>query len=226
MNLKRVDIFQAKTIRGAPKMPTELRYCIEVIVASPATDCGPSCPRSCGGEEGRSQPSENLLSQGWGCEKPTILSDRRQLLRPPLNCRASGFVQSQCELHHNRLYQPAAVGRHVCCGRRQSMPSSKYPSCAGVIVTVRSAASASAVDGHTNRPRSNRFANRHMPWPSCHSTLIRPPRRPRNTNRWPLCGLRLSVSCTSSAKPSKPLRISVCPVASHTCMPLGIGIIG
>src|SRR5262245_8814908 len=30
----------------------------------------------------------------WGCEKPTILSDRRQLLRPPLNCRASGFVQS------------------------------------------------------------------------------------------------------------------------------------
>jgi len=31
---------------------------------------------------------------GWGCEKPTILSDRRQLLRPPLNCHASGFVQS------------------------------------------------------------------------------------------------------------------------------------
>src|SRR5262249_62151900 len=30
MNLKRVHIFQAKTIRGAPKMPTELRYCIEV----------------------------------------------------------------------------------------------------------------------------------------------------------------------------------------------------
>jgi hypothetical protein len=29
-----------------------------------------------------------------GFEKPTILSDRRQLLRPPLNCRASGFVQS------------------------------------------------------------------------------------------------------------------------------------
>jgi DJ-1/PfpI family protein len=24
-----------------------------------------------------------------------ILSDRRRLLRPPLNCRASGFVQSQ-----------------------------------------------------------------------------------------------------------------------------------
>jgi hypothetical protein len=29
-----------------------------------------------------------------GFEKPMILSDRRRLLRPPLNCRASGFVQS------------------------------------------------------------------------------------------------------------------------------------
>jgi len=54
-------------------------------------------------------------------------------------------------------------GRDVCCGRRQSMPSSKYPSCAGVIVTVRSAPSRGAVDGQTKRPRSNRFANKHMP---------------------------------------------------------------
>jgi hypothetical protein len=41
----------------------------------------------------------NLLSEGLGCEKPTILSDRRQLLRQPLNCRASGFVQSQNAVH-------------------------------------------------------------------------------------------------------------------------------
>src|SRR4051812_37135811 len=40
---------------------------------------------------------------------------------------------SQCRV------QPAAVGRHVCCGIRQSIPSSRYPSCAGVIVTVPSA---------------------------------------------------------------------------------------
>ena len=57
-------------------------------------------------------------------------------------------------------------GRDVCCGRRQSMPSSKYPSCAAVIVTVRSAPSRGAVDGQTKRPRSSRFANRHRPWPS------------------------------------------------------------
>src|SRR5215467_6286426 len=30
MKLKRVDIFQAETIRGATKIPTELRYRIEV----------------------------------------------------------------------------------------------------------------------------------------------------------------------------------------------------
>jgi len=34
--------------------------------------------------------SKEILVTG-ACEKPTILSD---LLRPPLNCRASGFVQS------------------------------------------------------------------------------------------------------------------------------------
>jgi hypothetical protein len=37
---------------------------------------------------------KNLLSEGLGCEMPTILSDRRRLLRSPFNCRASGFVQS------------------------------------------------------------------------------------------------------------------------------------
>ena len=31
--------------------------------------------------------------KGWALT-PTILSDRRRLLRPPLDCRASGFVQS------------------------------------------------------------------------------------------------------------------------------------
>src|SRR5262245_12122999 len=38
--------------------------------------------------------------------------------------------------HERRCSHPAACGRHVRCGSRQSIPSSKYPSCAGVIVTV------------------------------------------------------------------------------------------
>jgi hypothetical protein len=55
--------------------------------------------------------------------------------------------------------------------------------------------------------------------------LIRSPRRPRKTNRWPLCGSRFSVSCTTSAKPGKPFLMSVWPVASHTRTPFGTGII-
>jgi hypothetical protein len=39
--------------------------------------------------------------------------------------------------------------------------------------------------------------------------VTRFPRRPRNTNRCPLWGLRLSTSYTCSASPSKPLRMSV-----------------
>src|SRR5215216_2376958 len=41
----------------------------------------------------------------------------------------------------------------------------------------------------------------------------------------PLCGLRCNVSCTSTARPSKPLRMSVWPVASHTRTSLWIEII-
>jgi hypothetical protein len=79
-----------------------------------------------------------------------------------------------------------------------------------------------------NRPPLQRFRGQgmHRPWPSCQRTLIKSPRRPRKTNRWPPCGSRRSVSCTSRAKPSKPLRMSVCPVASHTRTPVGTGIIG
>jgi hypothetical protein len=36
-----------------------------------------------------------------------------------------------------------------------------------------------------------------VPWPSRQSTLISPPRRPRNKNRCPQCGSRLSIFCTA-----------------------------
>ena len=56
-------------------------------------------------------------------------------------------------------------------------------------------------------------------------TLIRPPPRPRKTNRCPHIGSRFSVSCTISDRPGKPLRMSVWPVASQTFTPAGTGII-
>jgi hypothetical protein len=37
-------------------------------------------------------------------------------------------------------HHPAACGRHVFCGIRQSLPSNKYESCAAEIVTTPSAA--------------------------------------------------------------------------------------
>ncbi len=82
---------------------------------------------------------------------------------PKMESQYARLVSRQSRNDSQCRNQPAACGRHVCCGRRQSMPSSKYPSCAGVIVTVRSAPSRATVDGQTKRPRSSRFANRHMP---------------------------------------------------------------
>ncbi len=51
------------------------------------------------------------------------------------------------------------------------------------------------------------------------------PRLPRKTYKSPPCGSRFSVSCTCSAKPFMPRRMSVRPTASHTRIPLGTGII-
>ena len=65
-----------------------------------------------------------------------------------------------------------------------------------------------------------------MPRPSCQRILIRSPRRPRNTNKSPAWGSRRSPSCTCSASPFMPRRMSVCPVAIHTRTPERIGIIG
>ena len=53
---------------------------------------------------------------------------------------------------------PAARGRHVRSGARQSIPSSNMDNCAGVSATLPSLA-----EGQTNRPLSRRFMNMHAP---------------------------------------------------------------
>src|SRR5439155_814449 len=67
--------------------------------------------------------------------------------------------------------------------------------------------------GQTKRPRSSRLANRHNPSPSCQRTLIRSPRRPRNTNTCPENGFCSSLVSTSALSPVKPRRKSVPPAA-------------
>jgi MFS family permease len=48
-----------------------------MIAMSPATDCGPSCPRSCGGAEGSSWPSGISCLVDWASAVPTgHLADR------------------------------------------------------------------------------------------------------------------------------------------------------
>src|ERR1700683_1689600 len=105
-------------------------------------------------------------------------------------------------------------------GLRQSMPSSSIESCAPDSATVPCVAC-----GHTNRPRSSRFEKRHSPSPLHQRILTRSPARPQNTNSCPEYGSSLSCVCTSADNPSNPLRISVAPAASHTCMPAGSAII-
>ncbi len=68
------------------------------------------------------------------------------------------------------------------------MPSSNIESCARVSETVPDAAC-----GQTKRPRSSRLENRHNPSPSNQRTLIKSPRRPRNTNTCPENGLCSSL---------------------------------
>ena len=53
---------------------------------------------------------------------------------------------------------PAAKGRHVRCGARQSIPSRSIDNCAGVSATLPSLA-----EGQTKRPRSSRFRNMQAP---------------------------------------------------------------
>ena len=82
-----------------------------------------------------------------------------------------------------RLFQPVVRDRHNRFGVGQSTPSSSITNCAGVRANLPSLA-----DGHTNGPRSSRLKNRHAPRPSNQITLIRSPRRPQKTNKYPQYG--------------------------------------
>src|SRR6266487_5216159 len=94
MKLEGVDIFVASTIGGAAKIPAELRYSVEVRLLRRRRQIADRHVLDHTAAKSADLSHRKLLSEGLGCEKPTILSDGRRLLRPPLNCRASGFVQS------------------------------------------------------------------------------------------------------------------------------------
>src|SRR5436190_17507878 len=95
MNLEGVDIFQAETIRTAAKIPAELRYRAEVRLLRRRRQIADRHVLDHAAAK-RADLSHRKTSclKGWALT-PTILSDRRRLLRPSLNRRASGFVQSR-----------------------------------------------------------------------------------------------------------------------------------
>lgn len=114
---------------------------------------------------------------------------------------------------------PVCVGRHVRWGMRQSIPSRSIASWAAVRLILPSLAAC-----QTNRPRSRRLLNRHASWLFHQIILSRSPRRPRNTNRWPLNGSCAKVFSPCAASVLNPRRISVTPAASQTFVLEGTGI--
>src|SRR5436190_7231273 len=105
-------------------------------------------------------------------------------------------------------------GDAVRTGRRQSMPSNSIDNCARLNETEPDSAF-----GQMNRPRSRRLAKRQRPSPSHHNSLIRSPRRPRNTNTCPEQGLSVSTVWTIALSPVKPRRMSVTPAAIQILFP-------
>ncbi len=92
---------------------------------------------------------------------------------------------------------------------RQSMPSAAWR--AGPASTRQRAP---AVDGQTKRP-SQALGEQAQALAVPHSTLIRWPCRRGITKAWPENGSPARWSWTRAASPSKPLRMSVCPVAAR-----------
>ena len=86
MHLEGAHVLQVETcLASGRRSGRTWRPHAHTIAVSPATDCGPSCPRSCGDAEG-SSGSSGVSRLGVGCSTQT-LADRRPRLRyrrPPL----------------------------------------------------------------------------------------------------------------------------------------------
>ena len=123
-----------------------------------------------------------LLSDQQGFQRVYIRAnrDRVSVSRAWLTASIWPICHSQritaANIFMSFMFYTATAGTAVRAGLRQSMPSSSIASCARLNDTAPCSAR-----GQMKRPRSRRFANRHRPSPSHHSTLMRSPRLPRKT---------------------------------------------
>ncbi len=70
MHLEGTDLSSRSSLAGErPKKRPNFATRAHKIAASPATNSGPSCPRSCGGEGAHLGPRGSPV-QGWGTPKP------------------------------------------------------------------------------------------------------------------------------------------------------------
>src|SRR4029077_2268425 len=83
------DIFQAKTIRGATKIPAELRYRVEIRLLRRRRQIADRHVLDHAAAKRADLSHRKTSRLKVGCE-PTILSERRQSVRPLLKCRGSG----------------------------------------------------------------------------------------------------------------------------------------
>jgi hypothetical protein len=89
VDLKGAHLLQTQQIRRAATITAELRDRVDV---SGAANCGPPCPRSCGGAEGSSQPSGTPVCWiGLRQPRPCQTGDLRR--DGPATSRGSGLVQ-------------------------------------------------------------------------------------------------------------------------------------
>src|SRR6476646_1655479 len=96
MNLEGMDICQAKTIRGATKIPTELRYRIEVRLLRRRRQIADRHVFDHAAAK-RADLSHRKTSclKGWALT-PTILSDRKRVLRLPSTAAPAASFNHDC----------------------------------------------------------------------------------------------------------------------------------
>src|SRR2546429_2285777 len=97
MNLEGVDIFQAETVRRAAKIPAELRYRVEVRLLRRRRQIADRhvFDHAAAKRADLSHWKTSCL-KGWASK--TLNPLRQEAITataPYLNCRVSGFVQSQ-----------------------------------------------------------------------------------------------------------------------------------
>ena len=152
--------------------------------------------------------------------------------------RRSEVASSRCA--HARIYRTRAHARvnasrsiiaHCCLRRDARLPVLRRSPPIDAFEQHRQLRDSSDAPrrcvacGHTNRPRSRRFAYRFIPSPLHHSSFTRSPRLPRNTNTSPENGLlgqrrlhqrRQAVHAFAACRSPRPRSTPACRAASRS----------